>query len=69
MPWYYLGTLLVIPTLLGIFSYPKFINGHDPSLPIDEQHQTKRQAWYITLPAIHSVGWASVQIANMSLIN
>lgn len=25
-PWYVFGTLLVIPTFLGIFTYPKFIN-------------------------------------------
>jgi len=26
-PWFVFGTLLVIPTFLGIFSYPSFING------------------------------------------
>ena len=25
--------------------------------------------WYITLPAIFNVGWASVQIAHMSIVN
>ena len=25
-PWYVFGTLLVLPTFLGIFSYPGFIN-------------------------------------------
>ena len=25
-PWYYFGTFLVIPTFLGIFTYPPFIN-------------------------------------------
>jgi len=52
MPWYYAGSLLVIPTFLGIFSYPMFIN----DLPLDDH---KRTAWYVTLPAIFNVGWAS----------
>jgi len=26
-----------------------------------------RNAWYITLPAIFNVGWASVQIAHLSI--
>jgi Na+/melibiose symporter-like transporter len=30
-PWYVFGTLLVIPTFAGIFSYPSFINEcHSP---------------------------------------
>ena len=55
MPWYYAGTLLVIPTFLGIFAYPMFINDPDSA-----NFATKRKAWYVTLPAVFNVGWASV---------
>ena len=36
MPYYYFGALLVIPTALGIWSYPEFINDHDPNIPYDD---------------------------------
>jgi glycoside/pentoside/hexuronide:cation symporter, GPH family len=29
MPWYFLGTILVIPTFFGIFSSPSFVNQKD----------------------------------------
>ena len=51
-PWYIFGTLFVVPTFLGIFIYPPFINPKEnPSLA---------DAWYITLPALFNIGWASV---------
>lgn len=57
--WYYFGSLLVFPSFLGIFiSTPGFLN---------TDH--KMYIWYIVLPAIFNVGWASVQISNMSIVN
>lgn len=29
MPWFYFGSILVMPTFIGIFSYPNFINDPD----------------------------------------
>ena len=66
MPWYYAGTLLAMPVFLGIFSYPEFINNEISTGVYDE---SKRKIWYITLPAVFNVGWASVQISNMSIVN
>jgi len=51
-----------MPTFAGIFAYTEFIN----TLPIDE---AKRNAWYITLPALFNIGWASVQISHMAIVN
>ena len=33
-PWYLIGTVLVIPCFLGIFSYPEFINDPEKLAPI-----------------------------------
>lgn len=66
-PWYYIGTAIVIPTFAGIFTYPAFINQKDEfGEPVNE---TLRAAWYLTLPALFNIGWASVQIAHMSVVN
>lgn len=44
-PWYIFGTILVVPTFLGIFIYPDF-----------GELETLRIAYYVTLPAIFNVG-------------
>ena len=57
--WYYFGSLLVIPSFLGIFiNTPGFL---------DTNH--KKGIYYCVLPAIFNIGWASVQIAHMSIVN
>ena len=58
-PWYLFGTLLVAPTFFFLF--------YDV-LP-DNASESVKNAYFITLPAIFNVGWASVQIANMSIVN
>ncbi|CDW90654.1 UNKNOWN [Stylonychia lemnae] len=55
-PWYIVGTFLVIPSFIGIFVYP----------PLEGDAQI---AYYIILPAVLNVGWAFVQISNMSVVN
>ena len=51
MPWFIFGTLLVFPSFMGIYIYPEFvINGFTES---------QKTLWYICLPAIFNVGWAS----------
>lgn len=67
MPWYYFGTVMVIPCFMGIFAYPNFVNKTNANGDIESPNF--RIAWYITLPALFNVGWASVQIANMSIVN
>ena len=57
-PWYIMGTIIVLPTFLGIFIGPDFIPG-----------STTQITYYIVLPAIFNVGWACVQISNMALVN
>lgn len=55
-PWYILGTILVFPCFAGIFSYPNFINDLDSK----GKYPSIRNAYYITLPALFNIGWASV---------
>jgi len=57
--WYFFGSILVLPSFLGIFiTTPGFLSpGRSETI------------WYCTLPAIFNVGWASVQIAHMSIVN
>ena len=66
-PWYIFGTLFVIPTFLGIFIYPPGINDLDESGKV--ANESLQAVWYITLPALFNVGWAAVQISNMSIVN
>ena len=54
--WFYFGSLLVVPAFLCIF------------LDIQFTSETMTNAWYITWPAIFNVGWASVQIAHLSIV-
>ena len=55
--WYYFGTILVVPAFLCIF------------LDFNFSSEGFTNAWYIAFPAIFNVGWASVQIAHMSIVN
>lgn len=55
--WYYLGSVLVVPSFLCIFMNPEFFTGGG------------KNTWYIIWPAIFNIGWASVQIAHMSIVN
>ena len=55
--WYYFGTILVVPAFLCIF------------LDFNFSDESIANAWYIAFPAIFNVGWASVQIAHMSIVN
>ena len=68
MPWYYFGFLMVIPCFAGIFAYPMFVNKLDED-GVTIKHQTFQLIWYLTLPALFNVGWASVQISNMAIVN
>ena len=58
-PWYILGTLIVLPSFLGIFVGASVFNFSGPMA----------EAYYIILPAVFNVGWAFVQISNMALVN
>lgn len=62
MPWFIGGSVMVIPCFMGIFAYPPFVN--DGNMSAAGKH-----AWYITLPALFNIGWASVQISHMSVVN
>jgi Na+/melibiose symporter-like transporter len=57
--WYYLGTLLVLPSFAGIFiKTPSFLTT-----------TRSEDLWYCVLPAIFNIGWAAVQISHMSIVN
>ena len=61
-PWYVFGVFFVVPTFLGIFAYPAFVN-------YGKVRDDIRNAWYIILPALFNIGWAAVQISHMSIVN
>lgn len=67
IPWYVFGTIVVIPTFAGIFMYPPWVNKFNTDGTV--QNPDARNAWYIILPALFNIGWASVQIATMSIVN
>lgn len=58
--WYFMGSILVVPSFTGIFvTTPGFLT----------PGSNAENIWYCTLPAIFNVGWAAVQIAHMSIVN
>jgi Na+/melibiose symporter-like transporter len=51
--------MLVIPSFAGIFvATPSFLNTNHA-----------KAIWYCVLPALFNVGWASVQISHMAIVN
>jgi len=62
-PWYILGTFITLPTFLGIFIHPfaPLVRGEEPPTGVI--------IYYMALPAIFNIGWAAVQISNMSIVN
>jgi len=70
MPWYIFGTILVFPAFMGIFIYPSFVTGKlADGTEVPGLSESQRNLWYICIPAIFNVGWASTQIAHMVIVN
>ena len=62
-PFYIIGSIVVLPCFLSLFISPfPHINDGEP-VPI------KVIVYYTVLASVFNVGWASVQIANMSVVN
>jgi Na+/melibiose symporter-like transporter len=61
--WYYFGFSFVNVTFLAIFTDPPFF-GEAPNI-----NTTFQNAWYLTMPAIFNIAWASVQVAHLSIVN
>ncbi|KRX01868.1 Major facilitator superfamily domain, general substrate transporter [Pseudocohnilembus persalinus] len=57
-PWYLFGTILVCVTFLPIYIY-QITEGASSAMEM---------LFFISLPGLFNVGWASVQISNMSLV-
>ena len=53
-----MGSALVAPAFLSIFFGFEFFSS-----------ATGKDIWYITFPAIFNIGWASVQISHMAIVN
>ena len=53
-----MGSILVAPAFLSIFFGFEFFGS-----------ATGKDIWYITFPAIFNIGWASVQISHMAIVN
>lgn len=56
--WFYMGSVLVAPSFLCIFLDPEFFS-----------QMGGKNAWFIIWPAIFNVGWASVQISHLAIVN
>ena len=54
------GSLLVIPSFMGIFMDFPFVKSGSKSF---------ENIWYCVLPAIFNIGWACVQISHLSIVN
>ena len=68
-PWYIFGTFIVLPSFFALFLHP--FSSIDPK-DQDENGSatpTSEFIYYLIFPAIFNIGWASVQISNMSLVN
>lgn len=63
MPYYVMGTLLVTPAFLGIFCYPEFIQDET------KVSKTMKHIYYITCAGVFNMGWSSVQISHLSVVN
>ena len=59
-PWYILGSLMTIPGFICFFSYPSFVM---------KQSQEFIRNFFIVTFCVFNVGWACVQISNMSIVN
>lgn len=62
-PWYIFGTLIVLPSFFALFLGP-----FKPLIPSDSI-PTDIYVYYLVFPAVFNIGWAAVQIANMSIVN
>ena len=60
-PWYVGGTILVVICFSLIFQ-PCFICNKDHT------YSTMELMYYLVLPSLFNIGWASVQVAHMSLL-
>ena len=69
-PWYILGTLIVLPCFFCIFLSPM---GAAPleleDGDVDKTITPGKVAFYVAMASLFNIGWASVQIANMSVVN
>jgi Na+/melibiose symporter-like transporter len=69
-PWYIVGTMIVLPCFFCIFLSPMGVG--NPNInpgDADPDITTGKVAFYIAMASLFNVGWASVQIANMSVVN
>jgi hypothetical protein len=58
----------VVPCFYGIWDYPDFINKPWKE-ELNEDEMNIQALWYIGLPALFNLGWSSVQVAHMSIVN
>ena len=63
-PWYVFGSILVVPSIYGIWSYPEWINKQDMT---DEDYRIQT-SWYVLLSATYGVGSASCRVTYMSIV-
>ena len=59
--WYIAGTIILIPTFLGTFQECLICKWSD------DYSRGLQLAYYLILPSLFNLGWATVQISNMSL--
>src|SRR5690606_34858152 len=66
-PWYIFGSIIVLPSFFALFLHPF------PKITGDNSDGSLTSGnvlfYYILFPSIFNIGWASVQISNMSIVN
>jgi GPH family glycoside/pentoside/hexuronide:cation symporter len=67
MPWYYVGSVMVLIGFICFFIYPPFAYKFD--LEGKPRNEGLVGIYYILSFILFNVGWALVQISNMSIVN
>ena len=69
-PWYIIGTIIVLPCFFIIFFSPMGVgNPKIKAGDADPDITTGEVAFYMIMAMLFNVGWSSVQVANMSVVN
>lgn len=67
MPWYYIGSIMVVIGYLSFFYFPSFARLFDMQERISNEPLVN--FYYIFVVCLFNTGWAFVQISNISIVN
>lgn len=68
-PWYIVGSIIVLPCFFMILFSPFGVGTGKAGESDPLMNTPKIIGYYVALASLFNIGWASVQIANMSVVN